>query len=223
MPLDPRGHFPVMCLTQDGLGFTHAEQAARLCAAGARWIQLRMKGATRSAWLAEAAAAAQACRLHGAVLIVNDSVEIALAAGADGAHLGGLDADWRGARRRLGPGRILGGTVGSCADARRAVASACLDYAGLGPLRFTPTKRNLAPVLGLDGVRALLGELGGIPAWVIGGVTPGDLPALREAGAAGAAVSSGLYAGGRIEENLREFLDAWSLPAEAAADPASRP
>jgi len=212
-----------MCLTQDGLGMAHAEQAARLCAAGARWIQLRMKGATRDAWVAEAAEAARACRRHGAVLIVNDSVDVALASGADGAHLGGLDADWRGARLRLGPDRILGGTVGSRGDALRAVASGCLDYAGVGPLRFTTTKRNLSPVLGLDGVRALIAQLRGIPAWVIGGVAPEDLPALRDAGAAGAAVSSRLHAGGRIEENLRAFLDAWSLPAELAPDPVPHP
>jgi thiamine-phosphate pyrophosphorylase len=211
-----------MCLTQDGIGIAHAGQAARLCAAGARWIQLRMKGATRAAWLAEAAAAAAACRGHGAVLIVNDSVDIALESGADGVHLGGLDADWREARRRLGPNRILGGTVGSRGDALRAAASGCLDYAGVGPLRFTPTKRNLSPVLALEGVRRVIADLRGIPAWVIGGVLPADLPALRGAGAAGAAVSSRLYAGGRIEENLRAFLDAWSLPAEPVPGPASR-
>jgi thiamine-phosphate pyrophosphorylase len=222
MPLDPRKFFPVMCLTQDGIGITHAGQAARLCAAGARWIQLRMKGATHAAWLTEAAAAAAACRRHGAVLIVNDSIDIALEAGADGAHLGGLDADWAEARRRLGPNRILGGTVGSRGDAMRAAAAGCLDYAGVGPLRFTSTKRNLAPVLGLDGVGRLIAELRGIPAWVIGGVVPGDLPALRDAGAAGAAVSSRLYSGGRLEENLREFLDAWDLPAELAPGPSSR-
>jgi thiamine-phosphate pyrophosphorylase len=223
MPLDPRRFFPVMCLTQDGLGLPHAEQAARLCAAGARWIQLRMKEASPAAWLAEATGAAQACRRHGAVLIVNDSVDIALAAGADGAHLGGPDADWRGARRRLGAGRILGGTVNNTDDARRALAAGCLDYAGVGPLRFTSTKGNLAPVLGLGGVRALIAQLAGIPAWVIGGVGPGDLPALRGAGAAGAAVSSRLYAGGRVEENLQAFLEAWSRPAERVPETAAHP
>jgi thiamine-phosphate pyrophosphorylase len=206
-----------MCLTQDGLGLPHAEQARRLCAAGARWIQLRMKGASPAAWLAEAAAAADACRRHGALLIVNDSVDVALAAGADGVHLGNTDADWRRARQRLGPGRLLGGTVNNADDAVRAAVSGCLDYAGVGPLRFTSTKRNLAPVLGLDGVRDLLARLRGLPAWVIGGVEPADLPALRAAGAAGAAVSSRLYLGGRIEDNVRAYLEAWDLPAASLA------
>ena len=223
MPLDPRRCFPVMCLTQDGVGIPHAAQAARLCAAGARWIQLRMKGAARASWLAEAAACVDACRRHGAVLVVNDSVDIALASGADGAHLGGPDADWGDARRRLGPDRILGGTVNNGADALRAAADGCLDYAGVGPFRFTATKRNLAPVLGPGGVRALVAELGALPAWVIGGVGPADLPGLRGAGAAGVAGSSALYHGGRGEENLRAILNAWSRPAELPAEPAPRP
>jgi len=213
MPLDPERIFPVMCLTQDGFGMTHREQARRLCAAGARWIQLRMKGAARPAWLAEARAASAVCRAHGAVLIVNDSVEIALESGADGVHLGSRDAGWGEARRVLGPGRILGGTVNNAGDAARAAASGSLDYAGVGPLRFTPTKKALAPVLGLSGVRDLVAGLRGLPAWVIGGVEPGDLPGILEAGAAGAAVSSPLYRDGRIEDNLRLFLGACARPA----------
>jgi thiamine-phosphate pyrophosphorylase len=214
MPLEAQSRFPVMCLTQDGTGVTHADQAARLCAAGARWIQLRMKGSPEPRWLQEACAAARVCRDHGAIFIVNDRADIALACGADGVHLGEGDGSWAGARSLLGPDRIVGGTVNSSGDAARAAASGCLDYAGVGPLRFTSTKHKLAPVLGLLGVRRLIAELGGIPAWVIGGVVSGDLPALREAGAAGVAVSSALHRGGRIEKNLGDFLVAWPPPAE---------
>lgn len=217
MPLEPEARFPVMCITLDGAGVSHAEQARRLCGAGARWVQLRMKGAARGPWLAEARAAARACREHGAVFIVNDDVGIALECGADGVHLGALDAAWPEARRALGPGRILGGTVNSEADADRAAASGCLDYAGVGPLRFTGTKANLSPVLGIGGVRRLIARLRGIPAWVIGGVEAADLAAVAEAGAAGAAVSSALLRGGRIEENLRALVAAWPRSAEPAA------
>jgi thiamine-phosphate pyrophosphorylase len=212
-----------MCLTQDGTGITHAEQAERLCAAGARWIQLRMKDAPRALWLGEARAAARACRGHGAILVVNDSVDIALESGADGVHLGSLDGDWRDARRRLGTRRWLGGTVNSPDDARRAAEAGCLDYAGVGPLRFTGTKKNLAAVLGMEGVRKALAELRGLPAWVIGGVEPGDLPALRDAGAAGVAVSSFLRRGGNVEANLRALLEAWAQPVELLGQPASLP
>lgn len=214
MPLETKDCFPVMCLTRDGAGIAHAAQAGRLCAAGARWIQLRMKDSPRASWLAEAAAASRECRRHGALLVVNDSVDVALESGADGVHLGTLDGDWRGARRRLGTRLILGGTVNNADDARRAVQSGCLDYVGVGPLRFTKTKVNLSPILGLEGVRAVLGDLRGLPAWVIGGVEPPDLPDLREAGAAGVAVSSALHRDGRLEGNLRAFLDAWARPVE---------
>jgi thiamine-phosphate pyrophosphorylase len=214
MPLEPQSRFPVMCLTQDGTGVPHAEQAARLCAAGARWVQLRMKDASPAQWLEEASAAAEVCHGHGAILIVNDSVEIALASGADGAHIGSLDGGWSEARSALGPDRILGGTVNNPADAERAVSSGSLDYAGVGPLRFTSTKRGLAPVLGIGGVRRLVADLRGIPAWVIGGVAPEDLAELWGAGAAGVAVSSSIHCRGCLEENLRAFLAAW--PQDAA-------
>jgi thiamine-phosphate pyrophosphorylase len=219
VPLDPQP-FPVMCLTQDGAGTPHRDQAGRLCGAGARWIQLRMKDAPRGAWLAEAAAASIECRRHGALLVVNDSVDVALESGADGAHLGRLDGDWREARLRLGERRILGGTVNTPEEARRAVASECLDYVGVGPLRFTGTKKNLSPVLGLEGVRRLLVELRGLPAWVIGGVVPGDVPGLRRAGAAGVAVSSFLFRDGDIGASLSALLEAWALAGEPLRQPA---
>jgi len=209
MPLDYKRLRPVMCLTQDGTGVPHSEQAARLCAAGARWVQLRMKGAPRPLWLAEARAAVEACHAHGAVLIVNDSVDIALESGADGAHLGALDGAWDGARAALGRDRLLGGTVNDVPGALLAAESGCLNYVGVGPLRFTRTKLKLAPLLGLDGVRRVIAALGDIPAWVIGGVTAADLPALRAAGASGAAVSSELHRNGALEENLRSLLAAW--------------
>jgi thiamine-phosphate pyrophosphorylase len=210
MPLDPRKHFPVMCLTMDGLGTTHARQAGELCAAGAGWIQLRMKHATDREWLSEAREAVEACRRHGAILVVNDSVAVARESGADGVHLGSLDADWREARRVLGPSFLIGGTVNNAADARRAVESGCLDYVGVGPLRFTATKRGLSPVIGIGGVRSLIALLRGLPAWVIGGVVPADLPEIRSTGAAGAAVSSYLFQEGGVGANLGELLRAWA-------------
>ena len=210
MPLDPT-HFPVMCITQDGLSLTHAAQAARLCAAGARWIQLRIKNAGPDDWLATAREVVAICHAHDALCIINDSVDIALAAGADGVHLGKLDPDWREARGRLGSLRIVGGTVNNLEEADQAHAAGCLDYVGVGPLRFTTTKQGLAPVLGLDGVIACVVRLDSLPAWVIGGVEAADLPTLRAIGAAGAAVSGALFRQNRIEENYRAFATAWNV------------
>jgi len=219
MPLELRQRFPVMALTQDGLALDHVAQTEQLCAAGARWIQLRMKRAAPADWLATARAAVCLCREYGAICIVNDSVDIAVASDADGVHLGKLNLGWPEARARLGAERLLGGTVNDSADAARARAAGCLDYVGVGPLRFTATKKHLAPVLGLAGVRTLVAQLGDLPAWVIGGVTPDDLPALRAAGATGVAVSSALYRDGRIAENFRAFLSAWAPAAKTISLP----
>jgi thiamine-phosphate pyrophosphorylase len=209
MPLD-RAHFPpVMALTQDGLALSHIEQARALTAAGARWIQLRMKNAAPDAWLAIARDVVALCHEVGALCTINDSVDIALASHADGVHLGILDGDWIAARARLGPERLLGGTVNFPDDAARAAASRALDYVGIGPLRFTTTKQKLAPILGVAGISALLPFLEGLPAWAIGGVQPDDLPALRRAGLAGVAVSSSLYTNGRVAANHAGFLRAW--------------
>jgi thiamine-phosphate pyrophosphorylase len=207
--LDRGQQFPLMCLTQDGLEVPHVDQARRLCGAGAKWIQLRIKNAQPRLWIETAAAVAKVCHAYDAVCIVNDSVDVALAAAADGAHLGARDEDWAEARRRLGPKMILGGTVNHASDALQAAAVNCLDYVGVGPWRFTPNKKNLAPVLGADGVRRLVAQLDGLPAWAIGGIEAADLPAVRATGATGAAVSSALFRGGRIEENFRALLAAW--------------
>lgn len=209
MPLDLAHLPPVMALTQDGLALSHPEQARVLTAAGARWIQLRVKNASPAAWLATAREVVALCHTTGALCTINDSVDIALASGADGVHLGRLDGDWIAARARLGPEKLLGGTVNFPDDARRAVASHVLDYVGLGPLRFTTTKQKLAPVLGVEGIAALLPLLAGLPAWAIGGVTPADLPALRRAGLAGVAVSSSLYTDNPIAANHAAFVSAW--------------
>lgn len=208
MPLEAY-KYAVMCITLDGLALSHDEQAARLCEAGARWIQLRHKGDTLEKWTEVARDVVAVCRSHGAICIINDSVDVALASGADGVHLGKLDEDWAAARQRLGRSLLLGGTVNNAEDAQRAIAADCLDYVGVGPWRYTSTKKNLAPVLGEAGVRSLVAMLDGLPAWAIGGIESDDVPVVRETGAAGVAVSSGLYRGGHIKANYKSYAKAW--------------
>ncbi len=209
MPLEREQLHPLMCLTQDGLPESHLEQATQLLIAGARWIQVRMKSAGARERLETAAAVAALCREYGAVCIVNDDAALAIAAGAHGAHVGKLDGTWEAAREAMGPGMILGGTINNGDDARRALAADCLDYVGIGPWRFTTTKENLSPVLGPAGVAALVALLDGIPAWAIGGITVADMPEVRASGAVGAAVTSALYRGGRVQDNFHELNAAW--------------
>ena len=209
MLLEPN-KYSVMCITRDGLALSHEEQAERLCEAGARWIQLRMKDAAPKDWINTACAVREICRSHGAVCIVNDSVDIAIAAAADGVHLGGEDEKWSEARRRMGRSMLLGGTVNNEKDARRAIRANCLDYIGVGPWRFTETKKNLAPVLGPAGVRLLVAMLDGLPVWVIGGLEPADLPEVRATGAMGVAVASGLFRNGSLDTNFKTYAAAWA-------------
>ena len=210
MPLDPDHFPPVMALTLDGLPLSHVEQARALVASGAGWIQLRVKNTDATEWLAIAREVVAVCHEGGALCIINDNLDVALAADADGVHLGKLDEDWIAARARLGPEKILGGTINNADEARRAAAVHVLDYVGIGPLRFTSTKQKLAPVLGLSGIVELLPLLEGLPAWAIGGVGSDDLPALRRAGLAGVAVSSSLYANNQVADNHAAFIAAWS-------------
>ena len=209
MLLEP-DKYAVMCITLEGSPLSPVEQAEQMCRAGARWIQLRMKDATREDWLDTAREFVEVCRSFGAVCIVNDSVDVALAVRADGVHLGSHDEEWTTARLRLGSSLLLGGTVNNEADATRAIASGCLDYVGVGPWRFTSTKKDLSPVLGASGVRLLVAMLDGLPAWVIGGIEPADLADVRATGASGVAISSGLFRGGRVEANYKTYAAAWA-------------
>src|SRR5258708_32494788 len=163
MPLNSAQQFPLMAITQDGLSLSHSEQTEQLCAAGVRWVQLRMKKAEPNHWLTTARAFVAICQDYQAISIINDSVDIALETGADGVHLGKLDLDWITARQRLGPDHLIGGTGNNAEDADRARQAQCLAYVGLGPLRFTQHKENLAPILAFDGVVASAKRLTGRP------------------------------------------------------------
>lgn len=170
-----------------------------------------MKGSDSVTWTTTARAVVEHCRRAGARCVINDSVEVALAADADGVHLSRREGDWAEARRRLGPARLLGGTVNTRDDAVAARDCGVLDYVGIGPWRFTVTKQGLAPVLGPDGVRELVAHCGDLPAWAIGGIRTEDLAEVRAAGARGIAVTGALYRNESIEENLRALQAAWEL------------
>jgi thiamine-phosphate pyrophosphorylase len=206
----------LMCITQDNLPLSHLEQVRQLCDAGAKWIQLRMKRADATTWLETAKAAVAICHAHHAVCIINDSLDLALTSGADGVHLGRTDGSWPEARQQLGSDGIVGGTVNNEEDADLAIAAGCLDYAGVGPWRFTTNKNNLAPLLGPDGVRALVAHLGDLPAWAIGGIEAADLRAVRATGARGAAVSSSLFRTGTVRDNYRALQTAWASGASSS-------
>ena len=203
--LPPRPSLQV--LTLDRIGRTHVEQAEAACRGGAKWIQLRAKRMRLQDWILLASDVVAVCRRHGAMCIVNDSVWVALASGADGVHLGKKDLSPVEARGLMGPSKIIGVTVNSMDDAEAVIAAGVADYAGVGPWRFTKSKLNLAPVLPPTMIRRIIERLAPLPCVVIGGVTGEDIRAIHELGAHGVAVSSAIVAAEHPDNTTREFLE----------------
>ena len=186
---------------------------------GCRWIQLRMKDAPEDEVRAAAGKALPLCRQYGAVLILDDRVELVRECGADGVHLGLTDMPVAEARRILPRGQI-GGTANTLEDIRLH-ASGGADYIGCGPFRFTTTKdpARLAPTLGLEGYRSLMDGMRregiALPVVGIGGVTAEDIPALAEAGLSGIALSGSIL---RAEDPVAEMRRVMDIAASIALD-----
>ncbi len=125
-------------------------------------------------------------------LIVNDRVEVARAAGADGVHLGQDDLDTARARAVLGPDKLIGVSAGTAAEAAR-VDKALSDYVGIGSLYATPTKADAGAPIGVAGLSALAAALAPLPAVAIGGIGAGNAAEVMASGAAdGIAVVSAI-------------------------------
>jgi len=201
--------FLMQCITIDGIELSHTKQAERLCGAGAKWIQLRMKQADPDEVESVAREILPICRDHCSLLIINDHLDVAIKTGAGGVHLGKEDIDWKTARRLAGADMVIGGTVNTLQDARAALACRCLDYVGVGPYHFSETKKNLSPVLDEKNFSEIVEFLGELPKVVIGGVKPEDLPSIAALDADGVAVSSGLFFNGSVENNFNTYLKNW--------------
>ena len=149
---------------------------------GARVLQIRLKLGTADEQLRLARLAREICDAHGALLIVNDRIDVALAAGADGVHLGQTDVPLAEARR-LAPKLLIGVSTHDLAQVRAAVAGGA-DYLGYGPVYATRTKANPDPVQGLAALRAAVTAAGKIPIVAIGGITPHHAQDIYAVGAA---------------------------------------
>lgn len=159
--------------------------------AGQKWIQFRFKHTLSSIRWSTAEQVKQLCDSYQATLIINDHVDLARAIDADGVHLGLQDQSISGARMIL-PNKIIGGTANTLADVEERILAGC-TYIGLGPLRYTPTKQNLSPLLGIEGYQAILAALTleqkKTPIVAIGGITLEDIPVLQHVGLSGVAIS----------------------------------
>jgi len=143
------------------------------------------------------------CHRHGARLIVNDNLQLALDVDADGVHLGGTDGDLAAARRALGPTKLLGASCYADFELARRAAAAGADYVAFGAVYRSPTKPDapLAPHALFARCRAELG----VPSCAIGGITAANGAALIAAGADLLAVISDLFEAGDIAERAADF------------------
>lgn len=194
----------VYFVTPDG-----AEDALVLAAlrGGATVVQLRDKRASDQEMVAQALRLKPHCVAARVPLVINDRLSVALAAGADGLHIGQGDGDPRLARAALGAGRILGLSIEMAAQLGN-IPAGTVDYIGVGPIRATATKPDHAAPLGFDGL-ARIAAASPLPVVAIGGIVAGDIPALRATGCAGLAVVSAIAASADPEAATRALRMAW--------------
>lgn len=191
-----------------------AELVARTAGAGASFFELRRKSGLGTAPRVDEARACLAAAA-GDVLLVNDRVDVALAAGAPGAHVGQDDLPAEAARRLLGPEAWLG--LSTHDEAQFAAAAGLpLDYTALGPIFASGTKSGHAEPVGLEVLRRCCAA-SPRPVVAIGGLDAERARLAIEAGAAGVAVVGALLEGGRVEENVARLLEACGEPAAAPA------
>ncbi|PZD78108.1 thiamine phosphate synthase [Mesonia sp. K7] len=167
----------------------HIEAIKLACKHGVNWVQLRLKDQSEHVCLHTAKKVREITQKYSVKLIINDHYKIAKDVEADGVHLGKSDFCPVVARQYLGEKFIIGGTANTIDDCKRLIAKK-VDYIGLGPYKFTTTKKNLSPILGLSGYQKIKNQLGeSIPMIAIGGITLEDVSPLLETGVYGIAVS----------------------------------
>ncbi len=182
----------IQFITHETGSIGYVEGARMALEGGCKWIQLRMKDASDDEVRKAAAEIQPMCKEHEAVFLLDDRVELVKELHADGVHLGKNDMPIDEARRILGEEYIIGGTANTFEDIQRIAAQGA-DYIGCGPFRFTTTKKNLAPVLGIEGYRDIIAKMRNaginIPMVAIGGITPDDIDEILATGVQGIAVS----------------------------------
>lgn len=193
---------------QIGAGRSLAELARAAAEGGATLIQLRAKELSTREMVREAKAIHGALAGTGVPLLINDRVDVALAAGAEGVHLGADDMELADARRLLGPDAIIGATLKSAGELPY-LASAAIDYACIGGVFGTVHKDNPDAPLGLDGFRELRREaaraLGPLPVGAIAGINAGNAASVIAAGADGVAVIGALFSVADAKAAAREL------------------
>lgn len=185
----------IQFITHGSDSYTLAESALIALSCGIKWIQFRAKCEYSPEIIQQAKTVRDLCRQHKALFVIDDQVDLAMLLGADGVHLGKNDMPVAQARKIMGDEFLIGGTANTFQDIEKLYTEG-VDYVGLGPYRFTRTKENLSPILGIDGYRNIITEMHQknihLPVYAIGGLKPEDTFELRQCGVSGLAISSSI-------------------------------
>lgn len=182
-------------ITHPSEKYSIAEEVQMAIEGGCRWIQLRMKDASDEEVRNVALEIIPMCQETDTFLIIDDRVELVNELRVSGVHLGKDDMDPMQAREILGPHAIIGVTANTAADIIKFKGKD-VDYVGLGPFRFTTTKKKLAPEIGLEGYAEIVKEVRAagveLPIVAIGGITEDDVKPLMATGVNGIAMSGAI-------------------------------
>ncbi len=199
----------IQFITHSNNRYGYVDGARLALEGGCRWVQLRMKEATEVEFMAAAAEIGRLCKEHGATFVLDDHVEWVEQTGADGVHLGKNDMPIDEARKILGYDKIIGGTANTFEDVERLYRQGA-NYIGCGPFRFTTTKKNLSPVLGLEGYQHIVDQMKShgidLPIVAIGGILESDIKSILATGVSGIAVSGGILNAENPAEEMQRFL-----------------
>lgn len=199
----------IQFITHSNNRYGYVDGARLALEGGCRWVQLRMKEATEAEFMAAAAEIGRLCKEHGATFVLDDHVEWVEKTGADGVHLGKNDMPIDEARKILGNDKIIGGTANTFEDVERLYRQGA-NYIGCGPFRFTTTKKNLSPVLGLEGYQHIVDQMKAhgidLPIVAIGGILESDIKSILATGVSGIAVSGGILNAENPVEEMQRFL-----------------
>lgn len=200
----------IQFITHSNTRYDYVEGARLALEGGCRWIQLRMKDASEVDFLLAAKQIGAMCKEYGATFILDDHVEWVGITGADGVHLGKNDMPVDEARNQLGANRIIGGTANTFEDVERLWRQGA-NYIGCGPYRFTTTKKNLSPVLGLDGYRHIISKMKAhdinLPVVAIGGILQPYIKDVMATGVSGIAVSGAILNAENPVKEMKRFID----------------
>lgn len=178
---------------------------------GCRWIQIRMKEATDLEVRNVVETVMPWCLETESFLILDDRVELAKELQVGGVHLGKTDMLPSQARIVLGAGAVIGVTANTIDDVK-AVRGLDVDYVGIGPFADTKTKKNLAPILGLEGIRRIVTEMKleqiELPTVAVGGIRLSDVVPLMETGVNGIAVSGAIAYAPDMQKATEDFVKA---------------